>query len=246
MKSKFKLMLLALISSAVLFSSCSDDDDEPVVFVVNEEDAAEFVAVVLSVNTYGFSSNAIRFSEEVADNLSCGSQTQDSGTINETSSDGTITYSYDFTEAYTYICDTEGGSVSYSFVAEQQLITLRSDIDSDISGIWTVTDIDNSEPSYNLSGVYERSSDWDSKTDELPAAFITVDLSFTDLKVDKSSGDLVGGTSQFELSGSQTDTDGQMFQGAINFSDPEATEVVFTDGGTYTLNMRTGEINKTS
>ena len=246
MKLKFKPILLILISSAFLFSSCNDDDEEPVVFVINEEDAAEFVAVILSVNTYGFSSNAIRFSEDVVDNLSCGSQMQESDIINETSSDGTISYSYDFTETYSYSCDTEGGSVSYSFLAEQQLTTLRSDVDSNIAGIWTVTDIDNSEPSYNLSGIYDRSSDWDSKTDELPPAFIITDLSFTDLKVDKSSGDLVGGSAQFELSGSQIDTDGQMFQGIINFSDPEATEVVFTNGGTYILNMRTGEVNKVS
>ena len=245
-KLTFKRTLIALLSSAVLFSACSDEDDDPVVFVVDEDDAAEVVAVVLSVNTYGFASAAARFSQDVADYLSCGVQEQNAGTIDDTSNDGTVSYNYVYDETYSYSCDTEGGTVNYSFIAEQALTTLRYDTDSDISGIWAVTDIDNSQPSYNLAGVYETHSERDSKTDESPAAFFTVDLNYSDLKVDKSSGDLVGGSSQFKVSGRQIDTEGEDFEGTIYFDDPEATKVEFTDGGTYILNMRTGEINQIS
>ncbi|KYG72381.1 hypothetical protein AWN68_11485 [Roseivirga echinicomitans] len=244
-KLTLKSAIMALIAGIIFFTSCSSDDaDEPVVFVIDEGDAAEFVAVVLSVNTYGFSANAIHVSEVVADNMTCGSQSQDSEIIKKTSLDGTVTYNYAFDESYTYSCDVPGGSVTYSFLAEQQLSTASSYVDSDISGIWTVSDIDNSEPSYMLSGIYKQNSDRDLTTDELPSAFITTDLYFTDLKIEKETGYLIGGTSQFELAWRQIDSDGQVFQGTINFSDPEATEVIFTDGGTYVLNMLTGEITK--
>ncbi len=239
-----KRLLLILLVTGTLLSSCGDDDGDPVIFVISEDDAAEFVAVVLSVNTYGFSANAIRFSEDVANSLLCGTQLEDSGTISDTSIDGTITYSYNFNESYSYLCDANGGTVQYSFIADQELSTLRSDVDSDISGIWTLGNIDNSESSYSLSGVYNRSSDRDSKTDELPSAFIMTGLEFEALSIDKSNGYLVGGTANFELSGSQIGTEGQLFQGVINFSNPEATQVVFTDGNTYVLNLLTGEIQK--
>lgn len=251
MKKKFsnltsevsRYLLLISMAASVFLTSCSDDE-EPVVFVISEDDAAEFVAVVLSVNTYGFAANAIRFSEEVSSSLSCGAQLEDSGTISDTSVDGTITYSYNFNESYSYVCDANGGTVQYSFIADQELSTLRSDVDSDISGIWTLGNIDNAGSSYSLSGIYSRSSDRDSKTDELPSAFIITGLEFQGLAIDKSSGYLVGGTAGFELSGSQIGTAGQAFEGVINFSDPEATQVVFTDVSTYVLNLLTGEIQK--
>ncbi len=251
MKTKFsnaigrfgKYFFLALIIVSMALTSCSDDE-EPVVFVISEDDAAEFVAVVLSVNTYGFSANAIRFSEDVSNALLCGSQQTDMGTISDTSSDGTINYSYHFDESYGYICNSDGGMVQYSFVADQQLSTLRSDVDSDISGIWSLTNIDNDEPNYTLSGVYSRSSDRDSKTDELPSAFIMTGLEFEGISINKTSGYLVAGNANFELSGRQAGTDGQVFQGIINFVDPEATEVIFTDGSTYVLNLLTGDIQK--
>jgi len=244
-KLMLKPAIIVLIASAFSFTSCnSDDADEPVVFVIDEGDAAEFVAVVLSVNTYGFSANAIHVSEVVADNMECGDQSEDSGIVSESSLDGTVTYNHAFDESYTYSCDAPGGSVTYSFLAEQQLSTASSYVDSEISGIWTVKDIDNSEPTYLLSGTYKQDSDRDLTTDELPSAFITADLDFTDLKIEKETGYLIGGISRFQLAWSQIDSDGQAFNGTINFTDPEATEVIFTDGGTYVLNMLTGEIIK--
>lgn len=251
MKKKFsdiisgvgRYFMLVPIAAGVSLTSCSDDE-EPVVFVISEDDAAEFVAVVLSVNTYGFAANAIRLSEDVSNSLSCGTQLGDSGLISDTSIDGTVTYSYNFNESYSYVCDANGGTVQYSFVADQELSTLRSDVDSDISGIWTLGNIDNSESSYSLAGIYKRSSDRDSKTDELPSAFIMTDLEFQGIAVDKSSGYLVGGTADFILTGNQIGTTGQTFEGVIDFSDPEATLVIFTDGSTYVLNLLTGEIQK--
>lgn len=236
-----KHIFYALFLTTWVLSSCSEEDD-PVVFVISEDDAAEFVAVVLSVNTYGFSANAIRFSEDIANDLLCGSQANDAGSISETSADGTITYNYHFNEAYAYVCTSEGGTVQYSFTADQELSTLRSDVDSDISGIWTLGNIDDATTDYSLSGVYNRSSQRDSKTDELPSAFIETALEFEGLTIDRSSGYLIGGTANFELSGSQIGASGQTFEGVILFSDPEFTQVMFTDGSTYILNLLTGEI----
>lgn len=237
-------LFMVVLATSVVMTGCSDDEEEPVVFVIDEEDAAEVVAVVLSVNTYGFSANVVRFSEEVANDLTCNTLEHDEGTISEASADGNITYSYMFDETYSYACDAQGGTVNYSFEAEQTLTTLRYDSDSDISGNWALTDIDNPAPSYNLTGVHEYASDWDAKTDEQPSAFIDYGMDFTDLKVEKATGDLVGGTSQFELTGRRIDGESETYEGTINFSDPEATEVVFSNGGTYVLNMHTGEINQ--
>ena len=230
MKKKFsnlmsgisKYFLLVSIMASTFLTSCSEEEsEEPVIFVLSEDDAAEFIAVVLSVNTYGFAANAIRFSEDVSNSISCGAQLGDSGTISDTSMDGTITYNYDFNESYSYICDASGGTVQYSFVADQELSTLRSNVDSNISGIWTLGNIDNAESNYSLVGIYSRSSDRDSKTDELPSALIMTDFEFQGIAIDKSNGYLVGGT-----------------------ADSKATLVVFTDGSTYVLNLLTGEILK--
>ncbi|MDN5205588.1 hypothetical protein QQ008_29660 [Fulvivirgaceae bacterium BMA10] len=247
MKQKFRASLLVMLLLGISMTAC-DNDDEPqvVVFQVNEEDAAEIIAVFLSINTYGFSANVDYIAEQVAGTLVCGQTVSDSDSFSDSSADGAINYTYNFTESYTYQCGTNDGMVNYGFVASQSLSTLRADILNDISGNWTLTDIDSNTENHQLSGEYQRSGSWEFKTGEEESFSVNMTIDFNNLLVEKATGYLNGGSAVFGLIGEKSESESSNYSGIVSFNSPEETIVEFNNGGTYILNMKTGDIQKQS
>lgn len=234
---------VVMATFGLLVTSCeTDGDDEVVVVVISEERAAEIVAASLAYNTYGLASNVNYFSNGISDELNCGEQGSNSGTLNYSSIFGNVASTYQFDEDFSKSCEP-AEAIAYSIDAFQDIDAVYFDSRQDVESKFTVTGLETGATNELYSGSYQREGDWFSKIylDSLDLLYM---MNFTDLSVDKDTYFIVSGTSTFSLEVDYSETmDRSTFSGTVTFINEDEARIDFENGDSYLLDLETGEIN---
>lgn len=241
-KRKMNLILMVLLTSSGTFTLSSCDNEETVVIVISEERAAEIVAASLAYNTYGMAANVHYVSNEISQLLDCDEQGSNSGTINYISPFGGVTSSFHFTESYSRTCSPEE-IINYTTAAFQDIDAVLFTSQQEVNAEFTVKGLEDTAPDELYSGAYSRNGNWYSKVyhDRLDIEYA---MNFDSLRVDKNSLLIVSGTSAFDLTVGYSETPGSVnFNGHVTFLSEDEAQIDFTNGSSYLLNLRTGEIH---
>lgn len=232
--------MLVLLVFAFSATSCSEDDN-PDSVNITVDDAAEFVAYSIAARTYGAVDNLNYVTEEVLDMISCGESETNDETIIDTSDDREISVSYDLSETYSKTCEgTE--TVNYSFTADQELTSVRFDLDHDISGSWTIEGVQEGATEITYNGPYDRSGLWTFNLQEDHTDNVSYNSTFTELTFDPNTKRITGGTATFTLDGTSTVYDPFSYSGDVEFLGSDVSIITFSSGEQYELNLETGKI----
>ncbi len=231
---------LSLFAGLFLLTSCSEEV-EPTTITI--DDAAELVAYSLANRTYGAVSDLTYVADEILTLIDCNESESNDRSASESSFDGEISVTYDYSENYARTCD--GSEVlNYSFVATQNLTSIRFDFDQTINGIWSIDGVEEGSTILTYNGPYTRSGLWtfnlrDDHTDNVVYTSSLLDLTY-DLDLDR----ITGGESTFTLEGTSTVYEDYTYGGEVVFQGSDLAIITFDTGEQYELDLESGDITE--
>lgn len=234
----------------IFLASCSENDSVSG-NSISTEDAAEIIASGVAEETGGVTATITTSSEmadEAAESASdgrieaCGFEND--STIAFSSSAGTISYDYSFSYGYKLECDSKnaasaasfGVTYSGSFDAPRMYSGNSGSADLDVAGL------DMSTTSFVFNGSFDKSGTFESKVRNKHTTLSVINLSLSDIKVDKSTYEIETGTATATLTGTVEGEGGFEFTATIEFlGDGDAKLTI--SGSTYTIDLESGDIS---
>jgi hypothetical protein len=240
--------LLLTILLMVSFTAC-DKEDADTPGTMTTEEAVEIVASALADDSMGASatvtstteiSNTTLESEAGGRVASCG-YTGDS----TFSLKGGITIAYDYSYSYSYELTCSELMTPSTMEFE---ISYNGDVDAPRfsssnlgTAAWSVAGLELAETSYTLNGSYKRSGTFESKVRNMNATSSNVELTLSDLIVDKGTYEIESGTASVSVSGSLEGKGGFQFTGIVEFLGDKQV-VITISGDKYVVDLESGEI----
>lgn len=247
MKKNKAWLFLSMFAIAV---ACQDDD-EPANSITSEE-AAVIISSSLAANTSGLSfvsSKSADVTEDLLEDNSggrvatCGlSQNLD---LSGESPDGAaITYNYDFSYKFKLNCNTESEpsevSVNLSYSGEFDAPKVAAEhsgiAELDVTGLDAVTE------EFLLNGLFKRSGSFENK-ELVQTANSSVEITLTDLTIDKVTHQILSGTGTFVLTGDVPSKGNFNYSGDITFLGADSAELN-VNGDKFTANLKNSEVSK--
>lgn len=247
------ILLAALMS--IFIAACNDDDSTAPAMA--SEEAAEIVAASLAEDTQGLSVQVEDASQEaeglveeansggrIAETTSCGFDT--TATFTRTNPAGTlITYDYAFTYTYGLDCDQNNmpESMNFAFTQSGEVDAPRfSSVDSR-NGDWLLNGLELSTTEYVVNGSYEREGVQTSKVRNQNAYTFELSQNLSNLRINKGTYQIEGGTSSFTMTGSATTGGNFNFSGTITFLGNGSAQITIS-GDSYIASLDDGEIDE--
>lgn len=232
--------------------ACNDDEPEAPQAISSEE-AAVMVASSFSSNSSGVSAVSKEASEEsgdiVEDNSSgrvqsCGIS-QNIDLSGSSPIGGLITWSYDFSYKFRLNCNTqeqpENITVNLSYsgdYADSKLALEHSGLSElDVRGLAEA------EANFNMNGSYKRDGSFEIKTGDKKSGSSNIEITLTNLDVDKQTNKIIGGSATFLLTGSASDKGSFKYEGSVEFKGSDSAELKIK-GDVFVMNLVNGECTK--
>jgi len=227
---------------AISFSSTSCNKDEEIT-LVTVDDAAELVAFSIANRTYGAVNDLNYVANNVLVAVGCNESESNARKVTETSIDGEISVTYDISENYAKSCNGEE-MITYSFNADQELTSVRLNLDQNITGTWSVAGVENSSTELTYNGDYNRTGLWTYNLDDNHTDNVTFSSVLQEIKANPDNGQITSGTANFQINGTSTSDDAYSYSGSIEFQGNDISIITFQTGEQYELNLETGEVTR--
>jgi hypothetical protein len=224
---------LATVATAFLFlaSSCKKQSDGA---VMTEEEAAEAIGLSISGNTNALSSQAAEIAATAnAYGAVCG-YSKDSSTTRANSA-GLYSWNYVFGWQWSTACT---GGIPTSMAAGYKMkgtydAPRMSSNDSAVAAI-AVTGL-TSGSQYTFNGSYTRDGSQASKIRNQNRFTSKIALTLVNVKVNKVTGQIDGGTASVTISGSTTTGNSFSYGGSIVFNGSRTATITLNNGGVYNI-----------
>lgn len=238
MKKLFHIASIAILAN--LFLACGDDDNGTV--VISVDDAAEFVAASLALNTYGAVNNMNYVSDQIIGLIDCNESESGTRTDTETSINGNVTASFAISESYSRTCLGDEEMITYNFTSDQTTTSDPLDTDNSIEGDWDISGAESSSTVLTYDGSYSRGGSWTYKNQDNRVDNSTTSFVYSNVKANKDDGIIFEGTSTFSLSGTSTVYDPYGYEGNIVFQENNVCVATFSTGDQYEIDLNTGDV----
>lgn len=245
MKKLLSVVFMALLG-ALLLQGCKKDDEKKQ--AISNDEAAELVGLALSSETGGSSgqfTDAIAFlaTAPAVDTKKgmedfCDWSVDTSNTFSLNGVGRTLEVNYHYTFGFDDC--TFGIPQKFEFDANNSIIYNGTYYASTATAKsnWDITDFLATELTLNGSYSYEGS-----QTYKLSQRTITskVNISFTDVKINKMNFTPQSGTAQVDISGTTTNMGAFTFSGTLTYKN-DGTATLKINGETYTVNLTNGTV----
>jgi len=234
----------------VIAVACQDDDG-PANSITSEE-AAVIISSSLAANTSGLSfisNKAANVTEDLLEDnaggrvAACG-LSQNLDLSGESPEGATVMYSYDFSYKFKLNCNTESEpsdvSINLSYSGEFD----APKISADHSGIaeLVVTGLEPASQEFLLSGLFKRAGSFENK-EAVKSSTSSVEITLTDITIDKQTHQIVSGTGTFLLTGDVPSKGAFNYTGSITFLGEDSAELN-VNGDKFTANLKSSEVSK--
>lgn len=240
-KSNTWVLLLALFAISFSSTSCSKDEEE--ITFVTVDDAAELVAFSIANRTYGAVNDLNYVANNVLATIDCNESESASRKVTESSADGEISVIYDISENFAKSCAGEE-MVTYTFNANQDLSSVRLNLDQDITGTWSVAGVQNNSTSLTYNGEYNRTGLWTYNLEDNHSDNVTFNSLLQNINANPDNGQITSGAASFQMSGTSTIHDAYSYKGNIEFQGNNISIITFETGERYELNLETGTVER--
>lgn len=238
--ARASLKITVFTMAALWTGACNKPTDEPE-DILNDDEIVALVEGALVADAEGMAqeaSDAVYVADQYTTKTLLGpcGQTTDS-TVTRTFNYPQITGAYSTTWTWTVNCNNFQipTSIDYGRIATGNYETLRMiSADSEDSD-WTVDNLI-SGANYILNGVYTRQGSQTSKIRNQNTFTSDLDISVTDLNVDKGTRRIVSGNATFILSGSGTGGNTFNYEGSLVFNG-NGQVVITVNGHSHTIDL---------
>lgn len=222
----------------VLMPGCKKDKEEEK--VITTDDAADVVEYSLSSSSGGMAEQVSDGSTYAYDQglkstsgLECGVAFDTTVTRSHT---GTITASFTHNRHYLLSCDAVSNPVSLQYSGSYSGSYDGPRMHSSSSGnrTWTITGLDSVSAQYVYSGSFTHNGEHVSEVRNQYTFNSSLSTSTSNLKVDKTTKRIVGGTSSVNLTCTVSNGNSYSFSGSITFNS-DNTATLTLNGNTYTI-----------
>ncbi|HEY9045318.1 MAG TPA: hypothetical protein VIN08_05460 [Ohtaekwangia sp.] len=247
-----KLSAWLFLSLFIGFIACDKDDNEPNNSITSEE-AAQIVSTSFASNSSGVnfvSGEAAASSSDLAEQNANG-RTEACGIsknidLSGASPDGaTIVWSYDFSYKFKLNCNDQQEAANVSIDLSYSGSYDGPKLKTEHSGVsqLTVNGLEKSVENFLLAGSYRRSGSFEQKNEEKKAGNSTIEITLTDIVIDKQTHEIISGTATYKLSGTVASKGDYSYQGTVTFEGQSAATIkVGSDN--FSLNLKNGEVVK--
>ena len=238
-----------LLLSLLMLTAACQDDNEPANSITTDE-AALIVSSSLASNTSGVSAVTGKAADVTVDMLAanaggrraaCGlSQNVD---LSGSSPDGAvIAYSYDFSYKFKLNCNEESQPSDVSVNLSYSGSFDAPKLSAEHSGLAElgVTGLEDAQSEFLLNGLYKRSGSFEHKEKEQSGSS-TVEITLSDVVVDKQAHKIISGTGTYALSGNIPGKGEFNYNGSIVFDGLGA--VIDVKGAKFNANLNNGEVS---
>ncbi|MCB9188496.1 MAG: hypothetical protein H6600_04790 [Flavobacteriales bacterium] len=236
MKSKrtISVMMIAFIFAV---SSCKKEDEQEK--TVSEEETSEVVAKSMESSNSGLIEQieeSVQMANVALQNPICALQYD--STIQKTYTSTSRTLDYTFNWGYQVNCSNNVPSdVTFSYNSSGNYSSLRMDADDEATGSIVLTQLLSSQSSYMANINYERIGNQESNFGNNSTFSSTLTITGSNIEVDKTSYEILGGSANFTISGSRDNGTNYSFSGMIQFLGGGSATVSFNNGNQYTISI---------
>lgn len=233
--------LLALLALFAFTTSCDRDNEEtPDVVEISEDDAVDVIEGALTMDTEGLVSE-IENAAEVADKYAektlspCGETFDSTFTVSQ--ANAFIDASYTNTLEWTVFCNNAEIPVNLDFSRESQgsYETNRMESFDASSSLWNLDNLILGT-AYVLNGDYSRSGSQTSKVRNENSLTSTVEMTVTNLSVDKGTRRIESGTADITVSGTSSTGHNFSFEAEVIFQG-NGSAIVVVNGNSYEIDL---------
>jgi hypothetical protein len=245
-----KKRILLMACMIAVFTACQDNEAEPS-NAIEPEEAAVIVGSSLASNSAGFSrvsaESASKTEVILQDNangrvVTCG-LSQNLDLSGSSPVGGLISWSYNFSYNFRLNCSSDETpdnvtvGLSYSGVFDKPSFGFEFSglSDLELRGLSDTADF------YSLSGDYNREGSFEIKEGEQKSGSNALDLTFSDVEIDKTTYKITSGSSSFKLNGTVSDQGTFNYEGTITFTGSDMAEIAINNE-VYLLNMIDGTV----
>lgn len=242
-------LFIGVMAAAV---ACKDDEPEAPQAISSDE-AAVMVASSFSSNSSGVSSvskEASKESEEIMEDNSSGrvqacGVSQNIDFSGSSPVGGLISWTYDFSYKFKLNCNDQDQpenitvNLSYSGDYSDSKLTLEHSGISDLD----VRGLGEADANFSMSGLYKRNGSFEIKTGEKKAGSSNIEITLTQINVDKQTHKIIGGSATFLLSGSASNKGTFKYEGSVEFKGSDSAELKIK-GDVFVMNLVNGECTR--
>ncbi len=233
-----------LIIACAFVAGCKDNNDATP--AVSNEEAADMIASSIASSSGGLT---LVVDDAVLTTSANGSaRTQacgytDSNTLTKTNGAGAVvTYSFSFDYDYALTCSAGSPLKMTADVAYLgSLDAPRMAVDASGAALLDVTSLDAAEDNYLVNGSFDRKGSFVSKVRNQNTSQSTIDLTLTNVAVDKTNRMITGGEASLTITGTVTGKGDFSFTGSIVFKGNKQADVTI-NGSKYSVNVETGDV----
>jgi len=245
-----KKSIWLFLSIMTAFVACKDEEAEAP-NAISSQEAAVVVGSSFASNSSGISSvskESANKSEDILEENSggriatCGvSQSLDLSGASPVG--GTITWSYDFSYNFRLNCNAEElpdnitVGLSYSGAFDSPKLKFEHSGLSDLA----LTGLKASEANFLLDGSYKRSGSFEIKEGEQKAGNSSIDITITNVSIDKVTHKIKSGSSTFLLTGSVSGKGNFRYEGTVEFKGNDTADIKIKSE-VFLLNLNDGSV----
>jgi hypothetical protein len=245
-----KKSILLFLSVLTVFVACKDEDAETP-NAISSKEAAVMVGSSFASNSSGVSFVSRESANKSEDMLedhangriaTCGvSQSIDLAGASPVG--GTITWSYDFSYNFRLNCNTEqlpdniAVNLNYNGDFDGPKLAFQH---SGLSEL-TLEGLEESAPGFLMAGLYKRSGSFEIKEGEKKSGSSSIDITITNVAIDKTTHKITSGSSSFILTGSVSGKGTFKYEGTVEFSGSDAAQLTIKNE-VFLLNLNDGSV----
>jgi len=240
---KINLIFIALFTLISLFSCKKDDDKTEVLTAVSNDEAAEIVA-----NSMGTNSGGAGFVMGSTSSLGSGYNKAEKSALADTSFIVSYTYgdaSFDFEVSYTWEIlmnpSMKRPELDITFSTVGKAISPKISSDGTSTGKYVFYGLLETDPNYVMNGTFKRTGTTTLKISQEKSITSELNITFTELKYNKTGFVLESGTATVNLIGLTSDGKTFDINGSIVYTNSSTATLTIGDKS-YTINVTEGKL----
>jgi hypothetical protein len=231
-----KMLLIPILGLTMIFSACKKDATTTA--AVTEDEAAEVMVQAIDPASGGLAlqtTAATTITLTNSGSSKCGI-TKDS-TINGSGGTAARSYTYNLNWHRLLTCGTGSipSKLDFSFAGGSTYTGPRMSSDDSSTGAFTVTGLELASSEYVVSQTYTRNGTQQSKVRNNRTFTSTVNITTTNVKVNKVSQQITSGAGTVAVSGTASTGQSFSFNGTITFLGSKKATIVLSTGTTYNV-----------
>jgi hypothetical protein len=244
--------ILLFLSVLTAFAACKDEEAETP-NAISSNEAAVMVGSSFASNSSGVSfvsRESANKSEDILEDhangrvATCGvSQSIDLAGASPVG--GTITWSYDFSYNFRLNCNAEElpDNIAVDLTYNGNFTSPKLNFEHSGLSDLKLKGLEEAAPNFLMNGLYKRSGSFEIKEGEKKSGSSSIDITVTNVAIDKTTHKIASGSSSFLLTGSVSGKGTFKYEGTVEFTGSDAAQLKIKSE-VFLLNLNDGSVTK--